>query len=315
VQQNSEHILKISVVVCTYNRCGSLVKTLQSLAASVLPDTTEWEVLVVDNNSNDRTREAIEGFCRNYAPHFRYLFEGQQGKSHALNTAVRQARGDILAFTDDDVVVEPAWLERLTAALERGPWVGRVLPEATFSPPQWLALKGFYSMGGVLALFDRGDNPGQLDWAPFGANMAFRKEVFEKYGEFRTDLGPPPSELRGEDTEFGYRLMDAGERLRYEPSAVAYHTVPASRIRKEYFLDWWFGFGRCSARKWGCGQDFLGLSRRYLTCLKIMAMTLVMIVPRWLLAVRPEQRFFYRALINRKAGEIYESYRLAVQDR
>jgi glycosyltransferase involved in cell wall biosynthesis len=308
--------LKISVVLCTYNRCRSLANTLQSLAASKLPDTVEWEVLVVDNNSDDGTRETIDDFCRKYVPHFRYLFESRQGKSHALNTGVREARGDVLAFTDDDVVVEATWLENLTTALRSGGWVGaggKVLPEQGFVPPRWLAMNGRYSMGGVLALFNRGDKPGQLDWAPFGASMAFRREMFEKYGGFRTDLGPPPSDLRGEDTEFGYRLMAAGEQLWYAPSAIAYHTIPANRIRKEYFLGWWFGFGRASVQKWGRGAKVLGIPRRYLTILKIAGSTLVTIMPRWLLALKPEQRFFYKALLWRKAGEIYESYRLAQQ--
>ena len=311
-----EHILKISVVLCTYNRCQSLANTLQSLAASELPDAVDWEVLVVDNNSNDRTREVVEDFCRKYVPHFRYRFERQQGKSHALNTGIREAQGDIVAFTDDDVTVEPTWLADLTMGLRSSEWVGaggRILPERGFSPPRWLAIYGRYSMGGVLGVFDRGDKPAQLDWAPFGANMAFRREMFEKYGGFRKDLGPPPSELRGEDTDFGYRLMAAGERLRYEPSAIVYHRIPTNLIRKEHFLGWWFGFGRAAAQKWARGPDVLGIPRRYLTVVKIAATTLIRIVPRWVFARRPEQRFFVRALIWRKAGEIYESYRLARQ--
>jgi len=305
------------VVLCTYNRCESLANTLRSLAASELPNGVEWEVLVVDNNSGDQTHEVIEGFCRQYPPHFRYLFEGRQGKSYALNTAIQEARGDILAFTDDDLTLDPAWLRNLTMALQSREWVGaggRVLPDQGFIPPRWLAIDGPYSMGGVLALFDRGDKPGQLDWAPFGASMAFHREMFAKYGGFRTDLGPPPSELRGEDTEFGYRLMAAGERLWYEPTAIAYHSIPANRIRKEYFLRWWFGFGRAAAQKWERSADVLGIPRRYLTIIKIAITTLIRIIPRWVFAWRPEQRFFYRALIWRKAGEIYESYRFVRQE-
>ena len=107
--------MKITAILCTYNRCNSLVRALDSLAASVLPQSVEWEVLVVDNNSNDRTREVVEEYCRRNADHFRYEFEPQQGKSFALNTGIRKAHGDIIAFVDDDVIVEKAWLERLTA--------------------------------------------------------------------------------------------------------------------------------------------------------------------------------------------------------
>ena len=209
--------MRITVILCTHNRCRSLEKALQSVAASQLSTSSGWEVLVVDNNSSDQTREVVETCCRRYPGRFRYLFEPQPGKSYALNSGIRGALGEILAFMDDDVTVEPTWLQNLTANLDDSDWAGaggRILPERSFSPPRWLALQGQFSMGGVLALFDRGDKPGELDWAPYGTNMAFRRAMFDKYGAFRTDLGPiPGSQIRNEDTEFGRRLMKAGERL------------------------------------------------------------------------------------------------------
>ena len=82
-------------------------------------------------------------------------------------------------------------------------------------------------------LFDLGPEAGPLAEPPFGTNMAFPKRVFEKYGSFRTDLGPRPgSEIRGEDTEFGRRLLTRRERLRYEPSAVVHHQVAKNRLQK-----------------------------------------------------------------------------------
>src|ERR1700677_4161324 len=106
--------MDISVIVCAYNRCESLAKTLDSIAQSILPGATTWEVLVVDNNSTDQTAEVIQDFCRKYPPHFRYLFEPAQGKSYALNAGILESRGDILAFADDDITVESTWLQRLT---------------------------------------------------------------------------------------------------------------------------------------------------------------------------------------------------------
>jgi cellulose synthase/poly-beta-1,6-N-acetylglucosamine synthase-like glycosyltransferase len=81
--------MNISVILCTYNRCQSLSMTLESLASSTLPDSVEWQVLVVNNNSTDHTREVVEDFCRRYPDLFRYVFESQPGKSFALNTGVR----------------------------------------------------------------------------------------------------------------------------------------------------------------------------------------------------------------------------------
>src|SRR5208283_4613883 len=116
--------MHVSVILCTYNRCRLLPTALNSLALSRVPAELAWEVLVVDNNSRDGTREVVEHFCRQHPGRFRYLLEAELGKSHALNAAIREARGGILAFVDDDVRVEPAWLANLTAPLCDGSWVG-----------------------------------------------------------------------------------------------------------------------------------------------------------------------------------------------
>ena len=78
--------MKITVILCTFNRCQLLAKALASVAVSTLPESVEWEVLVIDNNSIDRTREVVEDFCCRYPSRFRYVFESTPGKSHALNT-------------------------------------------------------------------------------------------------------------------------------------------------------------------------------------------------------------------------------------
>src|SRR5438045_9093813 len=116
--------MKVTLVVCTYNRADSLGTTAHSVASLTMPESVEWEVLLVDNNSSDRTREVCEEFCRRYPGRFRYLFEPKQGLSHARNAGVREACGDIVAFTDDDVIVQPTWLHNLTAQLYGGAWAG-----------------------------------------------------------------------------------------------------------------------------------------------------------------------------------------------
>ena len=105
--------MDITVVLCTYNRCDSLANALQSLAAQTFATPVDWEILIVDNNSTDGTREIVERFCRVYPNHFRYIFEPRPGKSYALNTGLQHCDGEILAFTDDDIMAEPTWLENL----------------------------------------------------------------------------------------------------------------------------------------------------------------------------------------------------------
>lgn len=123
--------MKATVIVCTYNRCQSLADTLDSLAKSIVPASTDWEVLIVDNNSADRTRQVVEEFTRRFPGRFRYVFEPRQGKSFALNRGIRETQADVLAFTDDDVIAEPAWLWNLTKDLFSGEWQGaggKILP-------------------------------------------------------------------------------------------------------------------------------------------------------------------------------------------
>src|SRR5712691_696604 len=114
----------ISLILCTHNRCESLARGLNSAAALTLPDSVPWEVLVVDNNSNDQTRKVVEEFCHQNPGRFRYLFEPQPGLSYARNAGIREARGDIIAFMDDDVIVEPTWLQNLTANMRNCEWAG-----------------------------------------------------------------------------------------------------------------------------------------------------------------------------------------------
>lgn len=304
--------MKLSVILCTYNRAGSLATALESVAASRLPDGFDCEVLVVDNNSKDHTREVIESHCRRYPQRFRYVFEGRQGKSHALNTGVRESKGDVLAFMDDDVTVAPTWLKNLTAPLLSRSWVGaggRIRPPENVSLPGWIGLEGEHSLAGSLALFDRGSAPYQLADPPYGTNMAFRREMFEKYGLFRTDLGPSPgSEIRGEDTEFCLRLMKAGEKLLYEPSAVVYHEIPENRLRKQYFLTWYFDYGRAFIRMKGRRRNLGVIPRPVISMANHLLLMLPKKILRWMLTFEAKKRFYAKTQVWMTVGETAEIY-------
>src|SRR5271155_1594923 len=100
----------ISVVVCTYNRRESLRTALGSLAQLRAPADSPWELIVVDNNSSDGTPEVVKSFGAGSSFCVQYVFETNQGQSHARNAGINAARGDIVAFTDDDVTVDSGWL-------------------------------------------------------------------------------------------------------------------------------------------------------------------------------------------------------------
>src|SRR5215475_1296742 len=105
--------MEISVVLATYNRAASLSAALHSFSKLVIPADLDWELLVVDNNSTDRTRTVIEEFQRCSGLQVAYLFEGQQGRSFALNAGIKRAKGGVIAFTDDDISLHPQWLANL----------------------------------------------------------------------------------------------------------------------------------------------------------------------------------------------------------
>ena len=301
--------MNVTVILCTYNRCQSLAKALDSVVAQTFSDPTEWEVLVVDNNSRDETREVVDDFCRRYPGRFRYLFEPRQGKSYALNTAIAEARGDVFAFMDDDVIVDPTWLQNLTAGVRGGEWVGaggRILPQWKCVPPSWLPQKEWFGMA-PLVMFDLGQETLSLSDAPFGTNMAFHRSMFEKYGTFRIDLGPRPnSEIRDEDTEFGRRLLAAGERIKYEPAAVVHHEVPQKRLKREFFLKWWFDKGRTAVREAGVGPDGeWSISGIPLYLFRRVAVGTL----RWIVTFNPSRRFSRKLAVWLAAGMMVESYR------
>jgi glycosyltransferase involved in cell wall biosynthesis len=277
----------------------------------VMPSSMQWNVLVVDNNSNDQTRKVVEGFCRRFSGRFRYVFEPKQGKSYALNTGIGQAAGDVVAFIDDDVEADPHWLHNLTAPLICGEWAGvggRILPEAGFVPQRWMDVRSRRGLA-PLAVFDLGIEAGELKEAPFGTNMAFRKEVFERYGEFRIDLGPQPgSEIRSEDSEFGSRLLAAGQHLWYEPSAVIYHAIPLKRTNRKYFQTWWFDKGRADVRESGTPKD----ARWYVLGIPLYLFRRFFVwILRWMLSVKQPKRFSCNIEIWWLAGMMFECYKQA----
>lgn len=299
----------ITVILCTYNRCQALAEALESVAASKMPRSVEWEVLVVDNNSNDHTRTVVEEIAGRHPKRFRYLFEGKAGKSHALNAGVTAAKGKVLAFMDDDVSVAPGWLDALTAPLcGVSPWSGAggpVILRWSSRPPDWFDMRRPQYMG-PLAGFNLGDQAINLREPPLGTNMAFRKSMFSKYGLFRTDLGPSPRTdvpRPNEDTEFGRRLIAGGERLRYVPAAIVNHPVPEERLQKEYFLKWWYDKGRAEVREFGNAPGAISIRGIPLYLYRRLALWAL----RWMISPLPSQRFDSKLKVWGKLGAIRES--------
>lgn len=244
----------VSVVIATRNRRALLAQTLDALARQTWP-SDRFEIVIADNGSTDDTRAVIERAAATPgATSIRYLLVATPGKSHAINAALREARGDLLALTDDDVLPEPNWIERLAAALTETNAdfaAGRILPRWESSPPAWMSS----ALYGVLAVPDNGETRlrigggARADVIPIGANMAVRAAVVRHVGGLRPDLGKLEGTLRtGEDHEFFLRMLHAGYRGVYEPTALVHHWVPDERLERGYFRRWLYQNGRDVAR-------------------------------------------------------------------
>jgi len=235
-----------SIIVCTYNRAKSLRDTLRALKAQQPVAGREWEVIVVDNNSKDDTQQAIAEFQHEW-PLLRYEFEREQGLSHARNHGIAVARGDILLFTDDDVIPEPDWLETTLSGLEKynaDACGGYIAPIWETPPPDWLTDR----FHGFLAVrTERRDDyaitsPSE---APFGANIAFRREVFQKVGGFDTRRGRKGNVLAsGEDGELFERILSAGLKTVFLGQSRVHHKVESFRLTKRYLRRWRFQTSR-----------------------------------------------------------------------
>ncbi|MBI3812639.1 MAG: glycosyltransferase [Nitrospirae bacterium] len=309
----------ISIVLCTYNRAPQLATTLDALAKLETAAGLSYEILVVDNNSNDETRKVTEAAMTAHPGLIRYIFETRQGLSWARNRGIQEAHGEIIAFTDDDVVVDPGWLSAMALASVAYPdysgFGGRVLPEWRFTPPWWFVGTGMFHMlkSGVVAGHDLGDSPIEYRegmYFPIGGNMWFRRKVFERCGLFRTDLGKSGKKaFFGEDSDFFGRLLRAGEKFIYIPDAVIYHIVDRDKMTRHYFTVSYFNIGRSIGRR----DDFPEDAVRYLGVPRYLVRMLLPRVGWGVVAIATGQykkALFYWLETCWFLGQIYETLRI-----
>jgi len=243
-----------TVLICTYDRADRLAETLDSLALS-RTNGLRWDVMVVDNNSTDRTFEVVTSRVTNYPVPLRYVFEPRQGKSNALNTGLAETDAAIIVFTDDDVRVSAGWLEAACRALLEDPRIdytgGPVLPIWEQPCPSWLDDKRS-DLWGTLAILDYGPHPFIFEdrcRVPLGANMAVRRALIDRIGGFDPELGRRGNSLLGqEQAEFFCRSRAIGARGLYVPEMSLHHHVPARRLTRDYFRQWWYWKGVSRSR-------------------------------------------------------------------
>ena len=241
--QHSENSgLLISVIICTYNRAELLTNGLQTLCEQTLV-MSNYEVIVVDNNSQDNTRAVTKDFCRRY-PNIRYLFETRQGLSHARNRGWREAKAPYVAYIDDECKVPPQWLatakqiiDRLSPAVFGGPYFGYL----DTLPPRWW--KESYEA------FEPWDTARALSEGEYirGGNLFIQHRLLDLMGGFDVTLGMSGNKLGyGEESHFQRRIRATlpDELLYYDPELYAYHLVRPEKMTWHYILSSRFSSGR-----------------------------------------------------------------------
>ena len=238
---------KISVIICTYNRSDYISKALNSLAQQTFP-VDHYEIIIVNNNSTDETDALCKSFLQEH-PHLNcfYFIEKQQGLSYARNRGIAESSGDILVFMDDDAQADKNYLQEICRFFENTPDAeacgGRIYPDYESKRPDWMSsfllpLTSTVDMGDKIKVFKGAKYP-------VGANMAFKKEVFQKHGLFNTDLGRKGTNLDGsEEKDIFLKIKKDKKQIYYLPFAIVKHQVPDKRLTYDFFKRQALGIGK-----------------------------------------------------------------------
>ena len=240
--------ISISIILCTCNRPAGLAESLAALAKVRIKPEWQTELLVVDNAPAETSAAVVRGLK---AGNFEivYVPEPKKGKSNALNTGLARARGEIILFTDDDVIVPEDWVEQMMGAFARSKCdavVGHIvlaeeMQRAWLTPLQkwWLA-----------APESQSEDAAEL----IGANMGFRKSVLAKVAGYDPELGPG-SLGRGEESLFSAQLVEAGFKIAFAKEAVVVHNPGVARLQRGEWL--------AMARKLGQQEAYLDYHWRH----------------------------------------------------
>lgn len=239
--------LDFTVVIPTYNGAERLTIVIDKLRSQVVPEALRWEIIIVDNNSQDQTASVVEALQVEWSSSvpLRYVFEGQQGLAYARQCGINHARGELIGFLDDDNWPYPSWVaEAVIFAQEKttaGAFGGRIKAAFEFTPDD--SVKPLLRF---LAIRDKGDiaqkfQPSKMQLPP-GAGLVVRKTAW---------VESIPSKLvnisrAGDDYELSLRMDKHGWEIWYNPLMVIDHFIPAARLERDYLLKLAHRYGLCT---------------------------------------------------------------------
>lgn len=226
----------VSIIIPTYNRSGSIVYTLDSFLNQNYP-SEKFEIIVCDNNSADDTKEVVSRYVKKFGENrIRYIFEKRQGVHYARNSAAKAAKGEILYFTDDDMLADPDLLKELMKIFEYdskiGAATGRVLPKWEVDPPKWIEK---YCNNYLLSLNDLGieNKIGNYNMGVYSCHEAIRRETFWETGGFHPEY---TKDIYLGDGESGLNedILRNGWLMAYVGKSTIYHMIPPQRMTQKH---------------------------------------------------------------------------------
>lgn len=227
---------KVTVIIPSYNRARMLGLTIESFIRQDYPADC-FDIIIADNNSTDNTREIVAYWQSKSAVPITYLFEQRQGVHYARNSAAKIAAGEILYFTDDDMIADSRLLSEIVQVFRIDPLVGaatgRVLPQWESPPPDWI-LKLCYN--GLLSIFDElgeGIKIEEYDLGVYSCHQAIRRDAFFKSGGFNPES--TFSDYIGDgETGLNIKLKALGHKFGYNSGSLIYHMIPPTRMTQDY---------------------------------------------------------------------------------
>ena len=229
----------ISIIICTYNREKYIGPLLESIAKNDYPKN-DYEILLVDNNCTDNTRAVCDAFAKQHVDvAFRYVVEPEQGLSAARNKGIKESKGDIIIYVDDDALVDSNYISSYADHFANNPNTmaagGPIEPLYETEEPKWMSpytkalLTAWMNYGPKVCEYPKGRYPG-------GGNAAYRKEIFNKVGLFNTELGRKGTALlASEEKDIFDKMHTLGMTVLYLPTPVLHHIIPQTKLEQPYF--------------------------------------------------------------------------------
>jgi len=267
--------MRFSIIICTYNREKYIAGSLRAVCLQTFAHN-DFELLMIDNNSPDNTKNVFESVAAEYPEvQMRYILETNQGISYARNRGIKEAWGDFIVFVDDDETIDNFYLEKLDNYLNNYPnaqlGATAVLPVYETQEPKWMShftkrlITGYYYKGDKVKIVGAGDYPGT-------GHAIIKKDLFERYGYFNTELGRKAKSLLGaEDKDMFLRLIENNVACYYFPGIPIYHHIPEAKLTSDFFKRLTYSIGKSERIRTKMVSEKAFRSRVFSECKKWIA--------------------------------------------